>query len=193
MNRLCVFCGSSMGGKSIYAEAAQQMGQLLVERNITLVYGGGNVGLMGTIATAVMESGGKAVGVLPQALVRKESGHLDLTELYIVNSMHERKMMMATLSDGFVAMPGGFGTMEEIMEVITWSQLGFHDKPTAFLNVDGYYDKLLEFVEYMIGQGFIRDHLRQLVLSADTPEAMLDVLDAYEPMNLHKWVEREDL
>lgn len=193
MKRICVFCGASNGAKSIYREAALALGRLLAERKIDLVYGGGNAGLMGTIANATMQAGGRVFGVIPKALVEKEQGHQDITELFIVNTMHERKTMMATLADGFVAMPGGFGTLEEFIEILTWGQLGFHRKPAGLLNVGGFYDGLLSFFDQQVENGFIRPHLRHLVLKANTPESMLDVMKNYVHPGVDKWIQREDL
>ena len=193
MRRICVFCGASDGAKPVYREAAIQMGQLLAERKIELVYGGGNLGLMGTIADATMQAGGRVIGIIPSALVAKEQGHQDITELFIVNTMHERKTMMATLADGFIAMPGGFGTLEEFIEILTWGQLGFHRKPAGLLNVDGFYDGLLNFFDQQVENGFVRPHLRKLVLTADTPESMLDAMQNYVHPSVNKWIERQDL
>ena len=148
LKTLCVFCGSSAGSRPVYADAARQMGEALVARDITLVFGGGRVGLMGEIARTVLAGGGRVVGVIPRALLRKEIAYEDLSELHVVDSMHERKALMAERSDGFVAMPGGFGTFEEFCEVLTWSQLGFHHKPVALLNVAGYFDGLLALFDH---------------------------------------------
>ncbi len=156
MKFLCVYCGSSDGTSPIYASTARQLAKDMVSDNISLVYGGGNVGLMGIIADEVLRLGGEVTGVIPKALLDKECGHLGLTRLHIVKDMHERKAMMAQLSDGFIAMPGGIGTLEELFETLTWSQLGFHDKPVGLLNVDGFYDGLIKFIAHLVTQGFLK-------------------------------------
>jgi uncharacterized protein (TIGR00730 family) len=193
MQRICVFCGASDGVKPIYRETAIKLGQLLTERNIDLVYGGGNLGLMGIVGDAVMEAGGRVYGVTVRALVDREQAHTGLSELFIVNTLHERKMMMSTLSDGFIALPGGLGTLEEIIEILTWGQLGFHQKPSGFLNVNGFYDGLLSFFDYQVEQGFVRPSNRKLILTADTPAAMLEAMENYVPVNVPQVIEREDL
>jgi uncharacterized protein (TIGR00730 family) len=169
---VCVYCGASPGNSPAYGAAARALGRTLVEQQIALVYGGGNVGLMGTIADEVMQHGGEVTGVIPTALLNKEIGHAGLTRLHIVKDMHERKALMAELSDGFIAMPGGMGTMEELFEVMTWSQLGFHDKPIGLLNVEGFYDGLISFVDHTVRQGFLRAHHRELMMD-DTDGARL--------------------
>jgi len=189
---LCVFCGSSSGSRPVYAEAARQMGEALVARDITLVFGGGRVGLMGEIARTVLASGGRVVGVIPRALLRKEIVYEDLTELHVVDSMHERKALMAERSDGFIAMPGGFGTFEEYCEVLTWSQLGFHHKPVALLNVAGYFDGLLALFEHAVAEGFVRPQHRSLTLAESDPMALLDRLAAYQPPPVVEWITSPD-
>jgi uncharacterized protein (TIGR00730 family) len=193
MKRICVFCGASDGVKPVYRETAVKLGQLLAERKIELVYGGGNLGLMGIVADATLEAGGRVLGVTVRALVDREQAHTELNELFIVNTLHERKMMMATLSDGFIALPGGLGTLEEIIEILTWGQLGFHKKPSGFLNVEGYYDGLLSFFDYQVEQGFVQPVNRKLILTADTPESMLAAMENYVPVKAEKVIEREDL
>ena len=173
MRRLCVFCGSSVGNQSAYAEAAQAMGALLAARGIGLVYGGGHVGLMGVIADAVMVHGGEVIGVIPQTLADREIAHPGITELRVVDSMHTRKALMAELSDGFVAMPGGVGTFEEFFEVVTWTQLGLHRKRCGVLNVDRFYDPLLQLVGRAVEDGFIRADSAQIVVSDPDPSALL--------------------
>ncbi len=180
MKALCVYCGSSFGTSPHYAEAARAMGAALAARGITLVYGGGNVGLMGAIADEVLRHGGEVTGVIPQALLDKEVGHLGLTQLHVVKNMHERKAMMAELSDGFIAMPGGIGTLEELFEVFTWAQLRFHDKPIGILNTDGYYDALLGFVAHMAEQGFLRAEQAKLLMAEADPQALLARFDSFE-------------
>jgi uncharacterized protein (TIGR00730 family) len=177
--RICVFCGSSAGVHPIYAQAAQAVGRSLCRRGIELVYGGGNVGLMGMLADACLAEGGRVIGVIPQALVDKEVAHLGLTELRVVGSMHERKAIMADLSDAFVALPGGYGTWEELFEMLTWSQLGIQQKPCGLLNVNGYYDPLLELTDKAVAEGFLSEVNRDLLLSDDDPERFLDRLSAY--------------
>ena len=176
LKRICVFCGSSAGVHSLYAEAAQAVGRLLCRRGIELVYGGGNVGLMGVLADACLAGGSQVIGVIPQALVEGEVAHLGLTELRVVKSMHERKAVMAELSDAFVALPGGYGTWEELFEMLTWTQLGLQRKPCGLLNVNGYYDPLLELADQAVSEGFLRGANRELLLSDDDAERLLDRL-----------------
>jgi uncharacterized protein (TIGR00730 family) len=192
MKRVCVFCGSSSGSRSIYQETARAMAKALCARGIGLVYGGGNVGLMGTVADAVMESGGEVIGVIPEALVERELAHRKVTELIVVRSMHDRKAKMATLSDGFVAMPGGYGTFEEFCEIITWAQLGLHHKPCALLNVEGYYDPLLTLFDRAVGEGFVHPSNRRLVIQEKDPDRLLDLLSSYTPPETKKWIDRDE-
>ena len=192
MTRICVFCGSSNGFRPAYAEAACAMGRALVDRGIGLVYGGGCVGLMGTIADAVMKGGGEVIGVIPEALVERELAHGDVTQLIVVRSMHERKAKMAELSNAFVAMPGGYGTFEEFCEIITWAQLGLHRKPCGLLNVDGYYDPLLTLFDHAVTEGFLRPTNRLLVLQEKDPFRLLDTLVNYTPPPTEKWIGRDD-
>ena len=192
MNRICVFCGSSNGFQPVYAEVARRMGKMLADRHIGLVYGGGNVGLMGTIADAVLEGGGEVIGVIPEALVDRELAHRAISELIVVRSMHDRKARMAALSDAFVAMPGGYGTFEEFCEIITWAQLGLHRKPCAILNVEGYYDPLLVLFDRAVSEGFVNPLNRRLVLQETDPHRLLDVLANYTPPQTEKWIDRND-
>ena len=192
MNRICIFCGSSTGTRSIYADAARAMGQALLRRRIGLVYGGGNVGLMGTVADVVMQGGGEVIGVIPEALVTRELAHGDITQLIIVHSMHERKAKMAELSDAFIAMPGGYGTFEEFCEIITWAQLGLHRKPCALLNVDGYYDALLMLFDRAVEEGFLRPTNRRLVIEETDPYRLLEALASYTPPPTEKWIGRDE-
>jgi hypothetical protein len=187
---LCVYCGSSMGLSEIYATGARELAAEMVRRDVALVYGGGRVGLMGVIADEVMRLGGRATGVIPQALMKREVGHHGLTELHVVKDMHERKAMMAELSDGFIAMPGGFGTLEELFEVTTWSQLGLHAKPIGLLNIDGFWDGLVAFRDHMVQQGFVRSEHAALLMPAPNAAALLDAFDSYEPKHQVKWLER---
>lgn len=179
MKSLCVFCGSSPGRNQSYVDAARAMGTLLAERNITLVYGGGAVGLMGACADACLKAGGKVVGVIPKHLMKMEVGHQDLTALHVVDTMHERKAMMAELSDGFVVLPGGIGTMEEFFEIWTWGQLGIHRKAFGVLNVNGYYDALFAFITTMVEQGFLKPAQAAMTLLSEDPAMLLDALTAY--------------
>ncbi|MDX9706315.1 MAG: TIGR00730 family Rossman fold protein [Azospira sp.] len=186
--RLCVFCGSARGRRPEYAATATAMGELLAERGIGLVYGGGNIGLMGLVADACLRAGGEAIGVIPEALMQKEVGHLELTRLEVVGSMHARKARMAELSDGFVALPGGFGTFEELCEVLTWGQLGFHEKPVGLVNVAGYFAPLIALCDRAVDEGFMRPEHRGLLQDAETPEAVLTAMAGHEPVKLEKWI-----
>jgi uncharacterized protein (TIGR00730 family) len=189
MRRVCVYAGSNPGSDPAYAEAARALARLLAERGIGLVYGGGNVGLMGVLADTALDAGGEVIGVMPQALVDREIGHRGLTELRIVGSMHDRKALMADLSDAFVAVPGGIGTLEELIEVYTWSQLGIHTKACGVLNVRGYYDALAAFLDHAVGEGFLRPQHRAVLSVASDPGELLDRLAAYEPPTVGKWLE----
>lgn len=173
---VCVFCGASPGARPVYGEAADRFGRLLAQAGIRLVYGGGNVGLMGRVADAVLDAGGEAIGVIPRFLLEREVGHRELTELHIVDSMHERKAMMAKLSDGFAILPGGIGTLEEMFEVWTWRQLGLHPKPCAVLDIGGYYERLREFLDHMVVEGFLQPGHREALDIVDTPEDLLAAL-----------------
>ncbi|MEH3146396.1 MAG: TIGR00730 family Rossman fold protein [Methylobacterium frigidaeris] len=186
--RLCVFCGSNDGALPLYREAAGALGRHLAENGVDLVYGGGKVGLMGAVADAVLQAGGRAVGVMPRPLVEKEIAHHGLTELRVVGSMHERKALMADLADGFVALPGGLGTFEELFEVWTWGQLGYHPKPMAVLNVGGFYDGLLGFLDHVVEQGFVREAHRGMLIVARDPGELLAGIRSYQPPNVTKWV-----
>lgn len=188
LHRLCVYCGSSAGARPVYAEAATAFGQLLAERGIGVVFGGGSVGMMGLVADAALAASGEAIGVIPHGLAAREVDHPGLTALHKVDTMHERKALMADLSDGFVALPGGLGTLEELMEVWTWAQLGIHRRPVGLLNIGGYFDGLLTFVNHAVTEGFVREGHRALLLVGDTPEALLDALNAYEPPDVPRWL-----
>lgn len=185
MNRplrsLCIYCGSAPGVQPLYADMARALGRAMVRQNIALVYGGGSVGLMGIIADAVMRQGGSATGVIPQILMDKEVGHHGLTALHVVKDMHERKAMMAELSDGFIAMPGGFGTLEELFEILTWAQLGLHTKPIGLLNVNGYYDGLISFIDYQVAQGFLKPIHAARLLPATQPDVLLEKMAQATP------------
>ena len=176
MSRICVFCGSQAGANDLYRQTATDMGQLLALRGYGLVYGGGHVGLMGVIADAVLASGGEVIGVIPESMVARELAHTGVTRLDIVPGMHERKARMAALADAFIALPGGYGTFEELFEVITWAQIGLHRKPIGLLNVAGYFDALKALVDHAIAEGFIRSEHRRLLTIADAPTTLLDTL-----------------
>jgi uncharacterized protein (TIGR00730 family) len=186
--RICVFCGSNSGINPAYREAAVALGELLAEHGIELVYGAGNVGLMGVLADAVLSRGGKVIGVIPESLMAREVGHLGLTELRIVSSMHERKAIMSDLSDAFIALPGGFGTFEEFCEVVTWSQLGIQSKPCGLLNVEGYYDPLLELFDRAVSEGFLREENRGLVLEDRDARRLLEKMANFVPVHADKWI-----
>jgi uncharacterized protein (TIGR00730 family) len=191
MKRICVFCGSSPGGRPEYRHAAQEMAAELVRRNIGLVYGGGNVGLMGELADAVLKADGEVQGVIPEHLMAREVGHKGLTKLHVVRSMHERKALMADLSDAFVAMPGGFGTLEEFCEVVTWSQLGLHAKPCGLLNTVEYYSPLLRMFDHAVEERFLKPENRALVLARDQPAELVQALEEWRPTHIEKWLDRE--
>jgi uncharacterized protein (TIGR00730 family) len=186
--RVCVFCGSYTGSRPIYRETALKVGQLLAQNGYGLVYGGGHVGLMGAVADGAIKAGGHVTGIIPKALFEVELGHEGITELKIVDSMHERKAMMANLSDMFIALPGGFGTFEEFFEVVTWSQLGVHRKPSGLLNVDGYYDGLLAMCDHAVTQGFLRDVDRALIVSHSDPEQLINTLSTIVVPESTKWL-----
>ncbi|MBT8083473.1 MAG: TIGR00730 family Rossman fold protein [Gammaproteobacteria bacterium] len=187
MKRICVYCGSNRGNKPAYADAARELGGVLVRHELELVYGGADKGLMGVIADAVLEQGGKVHGVIPKMLTEKEIAHQGLTELHVVASMHERKTMMAALSDGFIAMPGGFGTLEEIIEIVTWGQLRFHDKPCGLLNTAGYFDKLVGYFEHANAEAFLRDENRDMLLVDADPAALIRRFERYTAPHVEKW------
>jgi uncharacterized protein (TIGR00730 family) len=191
MRRICVFCGSSPGSRPEYGDAAEEIGNELVRRNIGLVYGGGNVGLMGRVADAVLKAGGEAQGVIPENLMAREIGHKGLTKLHVVRSMHERKALMADLSNAFVALPGGFGTLEEFCEVLTWSQLGLHAKPCGILNVLGYYSPLLAMFDHAVEERFLKPENRAFVLARESPADLLQALEEWRPVLVEKWLDRE--
>jgi uncharacterized protein (TIGR00730 family) len=191
MKSVAVYCGSSSGNQEEYTQQAQAMGRELARRGLTLVYGGGCVGLMGVIADAVLAEGGRVIGVIPQFLADKEVAHRNCTELHVVETMHQRKLLMADLADGFVAMPGGFGTLEELFEVLTWGQLGLHGKPVGLLNTLGFYDALLGLLDHMSAEAFLRSENRQQVLQNADAVALLDAMTSYQPTRLEKWLTPE--
>ncbi len=189
IKRICVYCGSNSGANPAYHAAARRLGETLAERGIGLVYGGASVGLMGVVADAALARGGEVIGVLPEVLKRKEVAHPGLSALHIVGSMHERKALMAELSDAFIALPGGLGTLEELFEILTWALLGLHRKPCGLLNIEGYYDGLAAFLERAVSDGFVRRKHRELLLVEKSEEALLDGFACYRPLNTSKWIE----
>jgi uncharacterized protein (TIGR00730 family) len=189
MRRICVFCGSSSGSRPSYLAASEQVGRYLAGCGIGVVYGGGNIGLMGALADAALKAGGEVVGVIPGHLMAREVGHNGLTKMHVVGSMHERKAMMADLSDGFIALPGGFGTFEEFCEVLTWSQLGLHKKPCGLLNVDQYYSPLLEMFDHAVAEGFVRAENRSIVLSHTEIAELVSMMEQWVPLNVEKWLD----
>jgi uncharacterized protein (TIGR00730 family) len=189
LHRVCVYAGSSPGGRPEYARAAAALARGMAERGIGLVFGGGRVGLMGVLADTVLAAGGEAIGVIPQALMDREVGHAGLTELRVVGSMHERKALMAELSDAFVAVPGGIGTLEELIEVFTWSQLGIHGKPIGVLDALGFYARLSDFLDHMVGEGFLRAQHRATLVAESDPGALLGRLEAAEPLRAPAWLD----
>jgi uncharacterized protein (TIGR00730 family) len=191
MKRICVFCGSSAGSQPEYRAGAEQLGAELIRRKVGLVYGGGNLGLMGAIADSVLKAGGEAIGVIPEHLMKREIGHNRLTKLHIVRSMHERKALMADLSDAFIALPGGFGTLEEFFEVLTWSQLGLHAKPCGIVNVLGYYTPLLRMLDHAIDERFLKPQNRALVIARETPAELLQAFEDWRPVHVEKWLDRD--
>jgi uncharacterized protein (TIGR00730 family) len=192
MRRICVFSGSSPGRRPAYGEAAAALGRLLAEQGIGVVYGGAMIGLMGRVADAARAVGGEVIGVIPQSLVEFEVAHMGLEDLRIVGSMHERKALMAELSDAFIALPGGIGTLEEFFEIWTWAQLGSHAKPCALLNVDGYYDKLLGFLDHVVDEAFLRSVHRGMILVETEPVRLLEALRSYSPPVVEKWIGRDE-
>ena len=193
MDSVCIFCGSSDGAHTDYLEAARDIGRLLADRGLRMVYGGGRVGLMGSAADAALDAGGEAVGVIPEDLRQKEIAHTALTKLHVVGSMHERKALMSDLSDGFLALPGGYGTLEEFMEVLSWAQLGLHEKPCGLLNVNGFYDPLSIFLDKAVEEGFVHPNHRSLVLMESDPRKLLDRMARHTPPVTKKWIETRNL
>ena len=191
MRRVCVFCGSSLGSNPAYADAARRLGEAVARRRLGLVYGGGSVGLMGVVADAALAAGGEVVGVIPGALERRELAHRGLTRLHVVGSMHERKARMAELSDAFVALPGGLGTLEELAEVLTWAQLGLHRKLCALLDAGGYWRPLTAFLDHAVAERFVRPEHRAMLLVEEDPEALLDRLSRFRPPAVQRWIDEE--
>jgi uncharacterized protein (TIGR00730 family) len=192
MKSACVFCGSSPGKRPAYSEAARSLGRHLAARSVRLVFGGGRVGLMGVVADAVLEAGGAVTGVIPKALATRELAHDGLTDLRVVSTMHERKALMAELSDAFIALPGGLGTLEEFCEIVTWAQLGIHQKPCGLLDVEGYFAPLLLQLDHAVAESFVRPQHRALVLSDSDPARLLGALAAYHPPRVTKWIGPEE-
>jgi uncharacterized protein (TIGR00730 family) len=192
IRRICVFCGSNSGSDPIYAAAARGLGHLLAREGVALVYGGGSVGLMGILADAVLASGGEVIGVIPHALWAREVGHRGLTDLRIVDTMHERKALMADLADAFIALPGGLGTLEEIFEIWTWAQLGLHAKPLGFLDVNGFYAPLMQFLDRAVRELFLRERHRAIAVIDSDPEALLKKFDSWQPSQVEKWITHEE-
>ena len=190
MRRVLVFCGSSPGRLPAYVDAAGALGAELAAQGLGVVYGGAQVGLMGAVADAVLAQGGEVIGVIPRMLVEKEVAHTGLSDLRVVETMHERKALMESLADGVIALPGGFGTLEELFEIVTWAQLGLHSKPVGLLNVAGYWDQLLVFVDQMVAERFVRAEQREALLVADSPAELVARMEAYQPVVVDKWIDR---
>ncbi|MGR8931352.1 MAG: LOG family protein [Gammaproteobacteria bacterium] len=192
IKNICVYCGSSPGRLEVYGKAAQALAQALVNRDFGLVYGGASVGIMGIVADQVLALGGRVIGVIPKALAHKEIAHDNLTELYVTDSMHDRKMRMAELADGFIALPGGIGTMEELFEIWTWAQLGFHQKPCGLLNVAGYYDSLIGFLAHMLNEQFVKQPTHGMLLVENEAESLLQRFAEYQPPAVRRWVAADE-
>ena len=193
MKSITVFCGSSFGSEEIYKEQAYLVGKTLAEENIRLIYGGANVGLMGTVADGTIQNGGKAIGVLPHFLQSKEIAHTNLTELILVETMHERKTKMNELSDGVIVLPGGYGTLEEFFEMITWAQLGLHKKPIAILNIDGFYNDLIKLVQTMVDKGFLKQINQEILLVSNSIDELLEKMKNYQAPTVGKWISKEEV
>jgi uncharacterized protein (TIGR00730 family) len=191
LSAICVYAGSSPGARPAYAEAARALGEAIAGRGLGLVYGGGDVGLMKVVADTAMEAGGHVTGIIPRTLLEREIGHGALTELLVVESMHERKLAMAERADAFIALPGGIGTVEELVEVLTWTQLGVHDKPCSVLDVEGYWQPLIALLDHAVTERFLPAQHREMLLSGTDPEALIDALEAWQPRSVPKWLDRE--
>ena len=192
LESICVYCGSSAGRLAAYAASAEALAETLVNHNIKLVYGGASIGIMGRVADHVLMLGGQAIGVIPKGLAHKEVMHKNLTELHVTQSMHERKMLMAELSDGFIALPGGIGTLEELFEIWTWAQLGFHKKPCGLLNVEGYYDSLIQFLDHMLAEQFVKEHHRNMLIVESQPEKLLERYIHYQATQAKQWLGKDE-
>src|SRR5688572_5781056 len=193
VKRICVFCGSSSGADAAFALAAKTVGEVLARRGLELVYGGGNVGLMGVVADAALSAGARVTGVIPQSLVDRELAHRGISDLRIVSSMHERKALMADLSDAFIALPGGYGTIEEFCEILTWAQLGLHQKPFGLLSVQQFYDAFIAHIDHAVQMKFIRRQHRELLLVDTAIEGLLEQFARFKPLPVHKWIERDEI
>ncbi|MFM8341091.1 MAG: TIGR00730 family Rossman fold protein [Methylomonas sp.] len=193
INSICVYCGSNPGRLDAYSQAANRLAESLVNRNIRLIYGGASIGMMGMVADRVLTLGGEVIGVIPQALSHQEVAHPNLTELHITNTMHERKMLMAELADGFIALPGGIGTLEELFEIWTWAQLGIHNKPLGLLNVAGYFDDLIRFLDHMTEQAFFKSRHRQMLMVESQPEPLLNRLLNFEYPTIQPWLGKDEI
>ncbi len=191
MKRIAVFCGASAGSNPVFMEVAARVGRVLAQRQIELVYGGASIGLMGAVADGALAAGGKAIGVLPGFFTKREVAHESLTQMIVVNTMHERKMTMHDLSDGIIALPGGFGTMEELFEILTWGQLGLHQMPIGLLNVNGFYDALIQMIQTMVDNGFLLEINRQMLLVSDDIEDLLEQMHRYQAPEMGQWLKRE--
>lgn len=189
MKRICVYCGSAAGANPAYVKAAEELASILTEQNIELVYGGAQVGVMGALADAMLNAGGSVIGVLPVGLFRTEVPHAGLTELIEVGTLHERKAKMAELADGFISLPGGLGTLEELFEILTWAQLNIHEKPVGVLNVNGFFDKLLDYLDHAVEQNFIRAQHRQMIITETDIHSMLEKFHNYQSLNIQKWTD----
>ncbi len=192
MKKVCVYCGSSAGSSDVYKDGAQSLAREMVKQKVDLVYGGASVGIMGIIADTVLAEGGDVTGIIPESLDAREISHQGLTELFVVDTMHDRKSGMARLSDGFIAMPGGLGTLEEIFEVLTWAQLGMHHKPCALLNIGGYFDGLVQFIDHAVEQGFVKPLHRGMLLVEENPEKLLTAMNNYRAPTVEKWIGRSE-
>lgn len=192
MKRICVFCGSNTGGDAAYARAARTLGRELAKRELALVYGGASVGLMGALANSALEAGGEVIGVIPEALHVKEVVHTGLSELHVLGSMHERKAMMNELSDGFIALPGGWGTLEELFETLTWAQLGLHRNPCGIINVKGYFDGIVRYVDHAVDQRFVKPAHRSMLMVESEPAALLERFQSYRAPRVRKWISRHE-
>ena len=192
MKRICVFCGSSSGASPAYIETAKKIGEVIAAKGLGLVYGGARCGLMGAVANAAIENGAEVIGVIPGALIEKEVAHVGVSDLRVVGSMHERKMLMSDLADAFIALPGGMGTLEELCEILTWAQLGLHRKPCGLLNVEGYYRHLISYFDHAAAEGFIRPEHRSLLVIDEEPRGLIERLQSYEMPAVSKWIDRQD-
>ncbi len=193
IKRLCVYCGSNYGSRPEYNQAARELARVMVNKNIGLVYGGASIGVMGEIADAFLKEGGEVIGVIPKGLLVREAAHTSITELREVNTMHERKAMMAELSDGFIALPGGLGTIEEFFEIWTWAQLGMHQKPCGLLNAGQYYDKLIEFIDHAVSERFIKEAYRSMVFVEEQPHILLQKFESYEAPEVARWIDQKGI